>query len=496
MRTFARLTSGAAPVASLRAGGGAYPRAVGEPRFGVDHDGAFALCDHFVVDRPGGMRLVFGRNGGWVALSGTEYEALVAADGNAAPPPVSRERLERALAAGVVRVAGRTPAPSEPPPQSLGLSMIVLKVTDRCNIDCTYCYNAETAGNRGERLTGERGEALLRAAIDECDGRLNVVFHGGEPFLELRLLERLCAFASAYGERREKRIRFYVQTNGTVLGEPALAFVKRHGVELGISLDGPGALNALRVDHRGRPALDRIVRGVEAVRRAGLPVDALTVVSAVNVERLPEIVLAFQERGFRSVKFSTFLRQGYGARAAADAPPPEAVVASMCRIVDVIAAGEVAAIHVADVVDLIHRCLFRAAPSMCHKGPCGAGHNMVAAYPSGDVFACDCLVHDDFRLGNLAAGGSLGELTAASPAVAALARRRAATLEPCARCAIAPICGGTMTCHAFWANGALQSVDADECQVNQGLILHLLQRLDDSPRLVDYFLRWSLATAR
>jgi uncharacterized protein len=59
---------------------------------------------------------------------------------------------------------------------------------------------------------------------------------------------------------------------------PAEFFVE-HGVRVGVSIDGPRHLTERRVLRNRRPAYDRIVRGIEALRRHGLPFAVLSVVS-------------------------------------------------------------------------------------------------------------------------------------------------------------------------------------------------------------------------
>jgi uncharacterized protein len=485
-----------------------YPRAVGA--FSPARPqvvGAIGLNAHFVVKGEEDDCLVTTTNGGWGRLNNAGYKLLVALDGKSIEdaayilsltPAEVCELLVKPAQYGLIKMPGLNPtiASSSNRPSELG--MLVLKVTDHCNINCRYCYNAEVVANNGKRLDLDRGKAILRSAIDYSKAGLNIVFHGGEPFIELLLLEQLCGFATAHASMHGKTVCFNIQTNATLISDRAIAFLKKFRVGLGISLDGPSSLNALRVDHYGHPAFDRIMNGIRRVQDAGLPVNVITVITALNAKHLYDIVLAFQGMKFKSVKFSSFLQQGYGSRSDSNAsmePVSGDVIYSFRNIIRGIVEGVIADIYVEDIGDFIQRCLSSASASMCHKGPCGAATDMLAVYPTGDVFACDCLVHHKFHLGNISAGEALAEIVPSSSVVATLRRRNVRNLEPCRRCAIAQMCGGTMTCRAFWANGDAETVNSSECHINQEIIVALLWQLTESRRLLDYFLRWNWNSA-
>ncbi|MFB7460961.1 FxsB family cyclophane-forming radical SAM/SPASM peptide maturase [Streptomyces sp. NPDC056188] len=168
----------------------------------------------------------------------------------------------------------------------------VLKVVNRCNIDCDYCYvfnskdqawrhlpvrmNVEAAEEAGRRI----GEHAATHALPS----VNVVLHGGEPLLAgphymTRLLDAVRA-----GVRESAEVRFEVQTNGTLLTETWLDLFERYELTVGVSLDGPGTANDQhRLTHRGRSSTASAVRGIELLRtRPHLFAGLLAVVDLAN----------------------------------------------------------------------------------------------------------------------------------------------------------------------------------------------------------------------
>jgi uncharacterized protein len=73
-------------------------------------------------------------------------------------------------------------------------------------------------------------------------------------------------------------VRFALQTNATLLDDAWARLLRDEGFDVGVSLDGPPELHdRFRVDHGGRASSDRVARGVEALRQAGVPLNLLCV---------------------------------------------------------------------------------------------------------------------------------------------------------------------------------------------------------------------------
>ncbi|MGS2613940.1 cyclophane-forming radical SAM peptide maturase AmcB [Micromonospora sp. LZ34] len=151
-------------------------------------------------------------------------------------------------------------------------SYVVMQPTTLCNLDCAYCYLPLRAADR--RMPVPVAEAVA-ASVNPwaATGRFSVVWHGGEPLAAGR--EHLAALLAPFGPE----VEHHVQTNATLIDDAWCAFFAEHRVRVSVSVDGPRERNGDRVTRAGRPAYDRILRGVAALRRNGLPFSALAVVS-------------------------------------------------------------------------------------------------------------------------------------------------------------------------------------------------------------------------
>lgn len=110
-----------------------------------------------------------------------------------------------------------------------------------CNLSCRYCYQnpMREAGN----LRQQHDMARMKAALDKA-GEPFTLF-GGEPLL-MRVADLEELFA--YGHARHGGSS--VQTNGVLITDAHIDLFRRYRVNVGVSIDGPGALNDARLDRK------------------------------------------------------------------------------------------------------------------------------------------------------------------------------------------------------------------------------------------------------
>lgn len=153
---------------------------------------------------------------------------------------------------------------------------IVIKVAERCNLACSYCYYymQEFSGNNytpfiTEEVMAEVPQFLLRSAQELNLGRFRIVFHGGEPLLlKKNRFDQFCHSLAATLEGHAQ-VDFAVQTNGTLVDAEWIDLFERHKVALGVSIDGtPDQHDLRRKDHHGRGSYQATVRGLQLLQQA------------------------------------------------------------------------------------------------------------------------------------------------------------------------------------------------------------------------------------
>jgi pyruvate-formate lyase-activating enzyme len=143
-----------------------------------------------------------------------------------------------------------------------------------CNLSCLHCYSRSGPGER-ESLPFARVADFLADA--RAQGYERVAFSGGEPFLYPR-------YADALAEARRLGLSPVAVTNGTLLSGRLGAALPLHDL-VAVSVDGPEPVhNALR---GSGTAFSRMMKGIDAVRSAGVPFGIAHTVTRDSLVHLP-----------------------------------------------------------------------------------------------------------------------------------------------------------------------------------------------------------------
>jgi len=192
----------------------------------------------------------------------TARSIVLPAIGLPVPGPVP-DWPDRTLDVAALRASGWRPTPFRD---------VVLKVHQRCNLACDYCYVYEMADQSWrtrpmvieDRIWQATAERMADHARTHGLDSMRLVLHGGEPLLAgADRLDRLIgAFREAFDGVAELVVQ--MQTNGVLLNLETLELLRRHQVGIGVSLDGAAAdhdRRRRRPDGRGsHAAVDSALR--------------------------------------------------------------------------------------------------------------------------------------------------------------------------------------------------------------------------------------------
>jgi uncharacterized protein len=183
--------------------------------------------------------------------------------------------------------------------------LVIIQPTPLCNIDCRYCYLPDRTSNK--RISQETLTRIFETLFSSSSvsGKVRITWHAGEP---LTLPVSFYAGAFELASRLNTRgvaIRHAFQTNGTLIDQAWCDLIKAHGVDVGVSIDGPQDLHDLnRVDRAGRGTFRRTMRGIDLLQQNGIPVHVIMVLTRPALERADEIWHFFMELGIRNLAFN------------------------------------------------------------------------------------------------------------------------------------------------------------------------------------------------
>ena len=176
--------------------------------------------------------------------------------------------------------------------------VIMLGLTNRCNLSCTYCFVNQNPLDMTFQIAEDSIKWLQsNYKIKNLDRKMSVNFFGGEPLLLYDEIIRPLVL------KYQDEIAFGITTNGILLDEDKVDFFFQHNIQPLLSFDGvPEVQNCQRISHTCnsfKTVLNNIpyllLRFPQTVMR-----------STVTKESIPHMydsVLMAQELGFKKIVF-------------------------------------------------------------------------------------------------------------------------------------------------------------------------------------------------
>jgi sulfatase maturation enzyme AslB (radical SAM superfamily) len=168
-------------------------------------------------------------------------------------------------------------------------------VTDDCNFRCSYCPQIK------EKIYLERStiDKAIEFFYPFLEKEAYIIFFGGEPLLAFDTVEYIVAcFRKKYKEE-DKKLRFSITTNGSLLTNYMLKFFDRHRFKVIVSFDGL-AQDTGRKAGTMKPLL-QVTRQLAKGRYPGITFSTLSVFSPVTVVQLSESIRAIAETGVTDI---------------------------------------------------------------------------------------------------------------------------------------------------------------------------------------------------
>ncbi len=158
--------------------------------------------------------------------------------------------------------------------------LIAWELTRSCNLDCVHCRAGASRGPYSNELTKEEIFRIMEE-IKEVASPV-IILTGGEPLLRKDIFE-------ITRKAVECGFKPVLATNGTLLTEDIAKELKACGIaRVSISLDGadPSAHDGFR---KMPGAFEGAIKGIEVLKKVGIPFQINTTITAVNIEEIPKV---------------------------------------------------------------------------------------------------------------------------------------------------------------------------------------------------------------
>lgn len=115
---------------------------------------------------------------------------------------------------------------------------ITVILTEKCNLNCSYCLCNKTFQGRLNFSIAKKAIISLIAKKTPSDNELNILFLGGEPFLEFDLMKKLIGYFSI--KYSNMQCNYKIVTNGTLVKGEIQEWITSldQNLKLTLSIDG------------------------------------------------------------------------------------------------------------------------------------------------------------------------------------------------------------------------------------------------------------------
>jgi uncharacterized protein len=331
--------------------------------------------------------------------------------------------------------------------QKEALQKLELMVSNDCNLNCLYCYaQGGDYGRKKSLMPVETGVAAVDRMFEHFRAIDSIVFFGGEPLMNLPVIEAVCESLQRKLERGviSALPTLGIITNGTLITGRAADLIKKFNIHVTVSVDGPPGINdTLRPFKSGKGSYEGIKRGLNNLRDRKVDPNFEFTYTQAHVDQgiTPIDVL---EHLHEALGFP----EGFGSIGEADLP-------------------ETDPLNVADTVTNFHEPLLDWMVQKFIDGKlisgditltialqiifkqarihiCPAGYKSLAIATNGNIFPCHILTdRDAFVMGNIA-DPKWHESTGAADVYRMLEAARKEENPHCSKCWARYMCAGCL----------------------------------------------------
>ena len=292
-----------------------------------------------------------------------------------------------------------------------------LFIAQQCTMKCIYCY-----GGGGEYgAPGAMSEKTAFQAVDwfwrqkGAAKTLSINFFGGEPLLQFGLLKRVVSRARQLEKGASAQFHFTLATNGTLLTEEMIRYLKENRFKINVGFDGPK-----EIQDRNRPLGDNNASHETVVPRIRKLIAAMpervtlraTLWKPGEITPVRKALAAFHPHKYQTQPASP------GGHKGKDGQSPTADWRDTVQGIGEAADDFIEAVRDHDVPSLtaiknwlnFNWLLWIFDPPGRRPPMCPLGKRMVAVSASGDVYPCHRFVGwEEFKIGTVFEEGPVRE---------------------------------------------------------------------------------------
>lgn len=268
------------------------------------------------------------------------------------------------------------------------IEALIVKVTHRCNLDCSYCYEDITKTGNDMELS------VFKKLVDKVLSSTNkksvqFIFHGGEPTLvNDSWYAEAIPYALDIAKQFCKQVTFGLQSNLVRLTKEKIELFKKFKISVGVSIDGP---SNMQESMRGKANL--VCRNFKKLQEEQISSGILMTINQSNFDKFDTIMKWLEnEMHVSDVKINVVSAVGKGY--SLFDLKPEQIFEAQYSILEYMINTKGRKVIEQNLERELRRFFAtdiersKMSKSLCNERNCGAGKRVVGITPTGDILPC------------------------------------------------------------------------------------------------------------
>lgn len=336
-------------------------------------------------------------------------------------------------------------------PNVSAILTLTFQVTEDCCMACTYCYQHQKTNNIMSFETAKTIiDNLLTSDDYYCTHNINgliIEFIGGEPFLEVELIDKIMDYFIYQCVEKKHRFldhfKISISSNGLLyFTEKVQKFIKKYRsfLSLTISIDGNKELHdACRKDLNGKGTYDRVLKAVLDLQKTIPDLETKMTLSPDNILFTFDAVINLINLGYMSISLNCVYEEGWTLAHA------KILYQQLIKIANWIFDNDVFQKY---RISLFDKTLFTPLSADYSSNWCGGiGNGMLAFDYQGNAFPCIRYMNSSlnnkqapFSIGNIN-GLYLDNISKERQKLLTDITRQSQSTDECINCPVASGCG-------------------------------------------------------
>lgn len=154
-------------------------------------------------------------------------------------------------------------------------------LSEKCNLSCKYCFLGNGKKDIHLKQMNMMTEEIANKAVEYYalqtkshpewfEHSKEIIFYGGEPLMNFEILKFIISKFEELQKNKQitQELHYSMVTNGLLLDEDKILYLKEKGVATSISIDGfDEKSNENRIDRNGKPIFDRLTNILNLIKK-------------------------------------------------------------------------------------------------------------------------------------------------------------------------------------------------------------------------------------